>query len=103
MCATAPSRSGPWSALNAAGYRRQGKRPGTVKRYVRPIKASATAAEASGRSPELSRKIVEAVGAPEVLILRGQLGSHAAVTASSHWVVASARKLRSVDREIRWR
>ena len=34
---------------------------------------------------------------------RERLGYHTAVTASSHWVVASARKLRSVDREIRWR
>jgi hypothetical protein len=28
---------------------------------------------------------------------------HAAATASCHWAAASTRKIRSVDREMRWR
>jgi uncharacterized membrane protein len=34
---------------------------------------------------------------------RGKLGCHAAAAAAFHSAVASARKVRSVDREIRWR
>ena len=34
---------------------------------------------------------------------QGLIGSHAAATASDHCAAASARKIRSVDRETRWR
>ena len=34
---------------------------------------------------------------------QGLIGSHAAATASNHWAAASALKIRSVDREMRWR
>jgi hypothetical protein len=34
---------------------------------------------------------------------QGLIGSHAAATASNHCAAASALKIRSVDREMRWR
>jgi hypothetical protein len=33
----------------------------------------------------------------------GRMRDHAAATASRHWFAASARKIRSVERETRWR
>ena len=35
--------------------------------------------------------------------VRSRMGDHPAATAFRHWFAASARKIRSVDRETRWR
>ena len=35
--------------------------------------------------------------------VRGRMRDHAVATASRHWLAASARKIRSVERERRWR
>jgi len=46
--------------------------------------------------------IVSLTGGEQERALR-RMRDHAAATASRHWSAASARNIRSVDREVRWR